>query len=86
MKYQLKIEGRAKKDIDSLDAVTKKRIARKLKFFLSEDDPLSYAKKLTDSSGGDYRWRIGHFRVVFDIDEQTIKLLRVQHRREVYRR
>ena len=85
MKFQLKIEGRAKKDIQSLDYLLQKRIARKLKFYIDQDDPLQYAKKLVDSKDGDYRWRIGNFRVVFDVDGNVIKLLRVQHRKDVYK-
>ena len=85
MKYRLKIESRARKDLEALDTVAQRRIIKKLKFFLAQDDPLQYAKKLTDPAGGDYRWRIGPYRAVFDIEGETIKLLHVQHRREVYR-
>ena len=85
MKYRLEVSGKAKKDIQSLDLVIQKRIAVKLKFFLSNDDPLSFAKKLVNSKDGDYRWRIGHYRIIFDVNDSVILLLRVQHRREVYR-
>lgn len=86
MSYQLRIESRAKKDLKSLDAVAQRRIIKKLKFFLAQDDPLFFAKKLIDPSDGDYRWRIGHYRAIFDVEQKTIKLLRVQHRSEVYRK
>lgn len=86
MKYKLSIEGRAKKDLQALDQVTQKRIAKKLKYFLAQEDPLIFAKKLTDPNDANYRWRIGHYRVVFDLRGKTIKMLRVQHRREVYRK
>lgn len=85
MSYQLKIESRAKKDIQALEIVLQKRIAKKLKFFMAADNPLKYAKKLVDSSDGDYRWRIGNFRVVFDVKGDVIKILRVQHRKDVYK-
>jgi len=85
VKYRLEVSGKAKKDIQSLDLVIQKRIAVKLKFFLSNDDPLSFAKKLVNSKDGDYRWRIGHYRIIFDVNDSVILLLRVQHRREVYR-
>ncbi len=86
MKYNLKIESRAAKDLKSLDVRTQKRIVKKLKFYLSSNDPLTYSKKLADSQDGDYRWRIGDYRAVFDVQENTIKLLRVQHRRKVYKK
>jgi mRNA interferase RelE/StbE len=86
VKYRLIVESRAKKDLQALDSVTQRRVAKKLKYFLAQENPLQHAKKLADTSGGDYRWRIGNFRAVFDVDNNDIKLLRVQHRREVYRK
>ena len=86
MSYRLEIESRAQKDIKALDVVAQRRIAKRLKFFVSQYDPLTYAKKLTDPIGGDYRWRVGPYRLIFDVQGKTIKLLRVQHRREVYRK
>lgn len=86
MKYSLKIEGRAKKDLQSLDSVVQKRIVKKLKFFLEQPDPLQFAKRLIDTAGGDYRWRVGHYRLVFDVRGSVIMLLRVQHRKDVYRK
>ena len=86
MKYNLKIESRAKKDLQSLDSIVQKRIAKKLKYFIEQPDPLQFAKKLIDSSGGDYRWRVGHYRVVFDVNGKEIRILRVQHRKDVYKK
>ena len=86
MHYNLKIESRAKKDLQSLDSVIQKRIAKKLKFFLEQPDPMQFSKSLFDTSGGDYRWRVGHYRLVFDVKGNVIMLLRVQHRKDVYRK
>ena len=85
MQYSLKIESRAKKDLQSLDSVVQKRIVKKLKFFLEQPNPLQFSKRLIDASGGDYRWRVGHYRLVFDVKENVIMLLRVQHRKDVYK-
>jgi len=85
MKYRLTIGSRAKKDLKSLDRIVQKRIAKKLQFFLSQSDPLLFAKKLVDPIDGDYRWRVGHYRVVFDVKGTLIMLIRVQHRKDVYR-
>lgn len=83
MPYTLLYTKTAARDIQKLDTVTKKRIKKKLEEFLK--NPLTYAKKLTDSRIGTYRWRIGNHRVVFDVDDQKIVILRVGHRREIYR-
>jgi mRNA interferase RelE/StbE len=50
------------------------------------EDPLGYAKKMVDPSLGTYRFRIGDYRVIFDIEGEEIVILRVGHRKEIYRR
>jgi mRNA interferase RelE/StbE len=83
--YKLEISGRAAKDIKALDTVVQRRIASKLKFFITQEDPLSLARKLVNAKDGDYWWRVGHYRVVFDVEGSTILILRIQHRSEVYK-
>ena len=83
MQYKLLYTKTAAKDIQKLDRVVKKRLKSKLETYIK--DPLLYAKKLTDFSLGTYRWRIGNYRITFDINMDTIVILRVRHRREIYR-
>ena len=73
----------AAKDVEKLDTVAKKKIKKKIEQFVK--DPLHYAKKLTSSAIGSYRWRVGDFRIVFDIEGRNIVILRIGHRREIYR-
>ncbi len=73
------------KDIDKLDKLTKQRIAKKLEYFLGQDNTLSFAKQLIDSKLGTYRFRVGHYRVVFDIEGDTIEVLAIKHRKDVYK-
>jgi len=84
LNYELVFTRRAEKDIKTLDEITKKRIGKALLKY--NKDPLKYAERLTDSKLGDYRFRIGDYRVVFDMDGQRIVVLRVGHRREIYKR
>ena len=83
MLYKLLYTKTAYQDIQKLDDVAKKRIKKKLEEYIR--DPFHHAKKLTDSSVGSYRWRIGNHRIVFDIDKDKIIILRVGHRREIYK-
>ena len=83
MVYNLVYTRAAAKDIQKLDAVAKKKIKRKIEEY--SKNPLYYSKKLIRIEIGTYRWRIGNYRVVFDIDEKNIVILRVGHRREIYR-
>ncbi len=83
MSYKLVYTNTAYKDIKKLDIVAKKRIGKKIKEY--SKGPLLNSKKLTNSSIGTYRWRVGNYRVVFDIDNKNIVILRVGHRKEIYK-
>ncbi|MDA8326126.1 MAG: type II toxin-antitoxin system RelE/ParE family toxin [Nitrospiraceae bacterium] len=84
MKYELVYTRRAEKDITKLEPVIKNRVGKTLLRFSKE--PLTFAEKLIDSSLGTYRFRRGDYRVVFDISGNQIVVLRVGHRREIYKR
>lgn len=63
-----------------------RRILEKLDWYIAQDDPLTYAEPLTDYVLGEYRFRIGDYRVVFDVDNDgDILILLVGNRRDVYR-
>jgi mRNA interferase RelE/StbE len=47
---------------------------------------LRFAEKISDPILGEYRFRIGDYRVIFDIEENEIVVLKVGHRREIYKR
>lgn len=78
MKYNLVYTRRAVRDIQKLDSVIKKRIGAKLLQYQSS--PMKYAEVMIDSALGCYRFRIGDYRVIFDIEENDIVILRVGHR------
>lgn len=71
-----------------MDRQISKRILKKMDFFLKQEDPIKFAKKLKDFSLGEYRFRIGDYRVLFDVDDngsvQILMILSIKHRREVY--
>ena len=84
MRYSLVYTHRAAKDIKTLEGTIKDRIGKTLRRYA--EDPLRYAEKLTDPRLGTYRFRIGVYRVIFDIEEKDIVILRVGHRKDIYRR
>jgi mRNA interferase RelE/StbE len=84
VKYTLIYTQRAERDIAGLDSKTKERIGKTLLRY--KEDPLRYAEKLSDPILGTYRFRIGGYRVIFDLEGNEIVVLRVGHRREIYRR
>jgi len=80
--YDIIITDRAEADIEKLDPSIKRRIGKKLRQYAA--DPYHYATKLNRKELGTFRFRIGDYRVVFDIDGETIIVLRVGHRSEIY--
>ena len=69
-----------------------KQSARRILDFLDErvaqrDDPRSTGKALTGPLGGLWRYRIGDFRVICEIQDGELRVLVVElgNRREVYR-
>ena len=83
MTYTLLYTHSAVQDIKKLDPIAKKRIKKKLEEYSAS--PLSYAKKLIHPRIGSYRWRVGNYRIVFDVDGKNIVILRIGHRREIYK-
>jgi mRNA interferase RelE/StbE len=84
MTFSLVYTQRAIRDIRDLEPVIRLRIGKKLLRY--KEDPLKYAEKITDAKLGSYRFRIGDYRVVFDLEGEDIVVLRVGHRRDIYRR
>ena len=72
----------AKRDLLKLDKKIRVRIASKLKFFAAA--PLKFSRKLSHPSIGSFRFRIGEYRVIFDLKDDAIVILKVGHRRDIY--
>ena len=81
--YKILFTNRSLKDLENINPTTQKRIAAKLKEYSAE--PLKYSKKLSNSNLGSYRFRIGDYRVIFDIDKENIVILRIGHRKNIYK-
>ena len=84
MNYNLVYTRRAEKDVKKLDSSIKSRIGNAL--LKLQDNPLLYSDKLSDPALGTYKFRIGDYRVIFDIEGNDVVILRVGHRREIYKR
>jgi len=75
----------ALKDLHSLPKLTQKSIFKKLKFYMSAPDSLKLADRLLDFEYGQYRFRIGDYRVSFDVENDTAKILKVGNRKDIYK-
>lgn len=65
MNYNLVYTHRAERDIKKLDSSIKNRIGNAL--LKLRDNPLLYSEKLSDPALGTYKFRMGDYRVIFDI-------------------
>ncbi len=85
MKYYFKPS--ALRDLKKLPKNIRKRILDKLDFYMKKDNPFIFAKPIKDKTLGDYRFRIGDYRVIFDYDskQNIIIILKIGHRKDIYR-
>ena len=84
MNFNLVYTRRALRDVRALESSVRSRIGKTLLRF--REDPLKHAEKITDSKLGSYRFRIGDYRVIFDLEGDDVVILRIGHRRDIYRR
>jgi mRNA interferase RelE/StbE len=82
--YALCILPRAEKELAALDSKPYESVKKKIYGPRDEPRPPGY-RKLADSPG--WRIRAGDYRVVYEIDDagRTVTVLRVSHRKEIYR-
>lgn len=81
--FEIFLSEKAVKDFKKLDTNTGLQIARKLKEYSA--NPFLYARKLSDSKIGTFRFRIGDYRAIVDIEENKIIVLKVGHRKDIYK-
>ncbi|MCG8344639.1 MAG: type II toxin-antitoxin system RelE/ParE family toxin [Chlorobiales bacterium] len=86
MSWTIEITKSAKKDLARID----KNDARRLVRFLHErvvPDPRSAGKALKADLSGLWRYRVGRYRIVCEIQDTrvVVLVLRVAHRKDVYR-
>lgn len=75
----------AEKQFSKLDRQIQNKIITKLEFFLSATNPLEFAERLVHYETGEYRFRIGDYRVIFDVEGDEMIVLSVGHRKEIYK-
>jgi mRNA interferase RelE/StbE len=80
--YDLRFKPRSVKDLKKLPAELRRRIIEKVAEMA--EDLAGDVKQLTNFTP-EYRLRVGDYRVLFEIEGNTIVVYRVRHRREAYR-
>ena len=84
--YKLVPTSRFIKQLKKLDKFTQKQTTNYLSSHVT-DNPRQYGKALTANRSGQWRYRIGNYRVIVSIedDKLIVTALEVGHRKEIYK-
>lgn len=82
--YKIELSRSAVKSLKKLPKHTSARIFAKIKLLATDPRPMD-TKKLVGLPS--FRIRVGDYRVIYSIDDEivTVLVVKVAHRREVYR-
>ena len=86
--WTIEITRSAEKQIKKLDRTAQSAILRFLRERLQPaENPRQWGKPLHGEKGGLWRYRVGDYRLICDIQDEkiTILVVRVGHRKDVYR-
>jgi mRNA-degrading endonuclease RelE of RelBE toxin-antitoxin system len=72
-----------KTSAQELERHIQERIVDKVRFFADQPDPLQFAEPLTGYDA--YRFRVGDFRITFELEDDTVRILSIRRRDEAYR-
>lgn len=87
MKYSVEVTARFEREFKKLDRFTQKLIQGWIKNNLIDtENPRQHGKSLKANRSGQWRYRIGDYRLICHIDDDKLIILAlsVGHRREVY--
>ena len=88
MAWTLRISETARRQLKKLDRSTAQTLLRYLNRLVQEtEDPRQRGKGLTANLTGLWRYRVGDYRVICDIQngELVVLVLQVSHRSQAYR-
>lgn len=87
MIYKVRFTERAKKDLKKLDKHTASLILGWIRKNLENcENPRLHGKGLTADKSGMWRYRVGDYRILAEIQGETITILilNIGHRRDIY--
>ena len=82
---QLLYAKRVEKDLRKLPPAVQSRIIAKLEFYATQKDPLEFAELLANHPLGDLRFRVGDYRILCDLEQDTLLVTAIGNRRDIYR-
>lgn len=88
MNYQFRVANRFKRQIRKLGRYTQLMISHWIdKNLVGTTDPRSHGKPLRGTYTGQWRYRIGNYRLICEIEDDRfyIQALAIGHHKEIYR-
>lgn len=89
MSYRVEFTEKSKKQLKKMDRATAALIIGWLEKNIQDcDNPRLYGKGLTSNRSGQWRYRIGDYRVITEIEDNKLIVLviTIGHRRDIYKK
>ncbi len=86
MGYKVRWHEDVGEDLRDLDKEVARKVVDRVAKYLFQD-PLKLGKPLKENLAGLYRYRFGDYRIMYvvDIPGEIITVLKVRHRKDIYR-
>jgi len=88
-KWKIEFDPAAQRELDRLDRPIARRISKFLHERVSQlDNPHKIGERLTGALSDFWKYRVGDYRIICSLehDRLVVLVLRIGHRKEVYRR
>ncbi len=88
MVWRIEYAESVQKDVRKLDAQERKRIRDFIEVKVANlEDPRSLGKPLSGGLSGLWRYRVGNYRIIVDVEDRDVRILvvKIAHRKEAYR-
>lgn len=88
MAWTIKFDKKAFKEFTNLDKAIQKKIDKLLLKLKESSNPRVTGQQLKGNKQAYWRYRVGDYRLICSIEDAilTVLVLRVQHRKEVYKK
>lgn len=84
--YAYKFTEVAFQKLSKFPKTIQQRIVKKLDYFCQQTNLTRFAERLINTHIGEYRFRVGEYRIVFDLENNTLIILNIGHRKDIYRK
>ena len=83
MGYKISFKSSVYKDLKKIDSTKIEQILEKIETELSES-PEKFAK-LSGKFSGLRKFRVGNYRIIYSMLDDTVVILRISHRKDAYK-